>query len=431
MKGKITLVILILLVISYVPIIPNVNSQGSPQIYYVTTATVVNGTETLVYSDGIYYIDESITLEDDATLTIRDATIYFTSDSRTIIRANDNSQITIERSQISHDRGYSYIYLYDTSHLTLSTSNLLSVYTRYYDSSQGVMSDSITTYDISLYESSHMSLQNTSTPYLYIYDSSTASITESIIYYNLYLEYDADVQVTLDSISTGQIEYLNLFKLNVSNTLINNWRIQASGTSEVTLTNSNIEYAYAYSQSKLMIADSTLKYLYVYDYSDVSLSDSYVTSAVYLEFEQNSDLGLTGLRPGVIDSWNLADYGVTSCNFMIQNSDVSGWCVYARGDSVVSLSDSELGQVYAYDNSVVNIFSSTAKGVYSYGFSVNTLSSDSIVDYLYVYDSSKLTLTDSTVRYVTTLEFEFNSELNSALPSGSISQWNLETVTTN
>ncbi|MCK5625330.1 hypothetical protein KAI11_00590, partial [Candidatus Bathyarchaeota archaeon] len=134
---------------------------------------------------------------------------------------------------------------------------------------------------------------------------------------------------------------------------------------------------------------------------------------------------------GVIDSWNLADYGVTSCNFMIQNSDVSGWYVYARGDSVVSFSDSELGQVYAYDDSVVNIFGSTAKGVYSYGFSVNTLSSDSIVDYLYVYDSSKLTLTDSTVRYVTTLEFEFNSQLNSALPSGSISQWNLETVTTN
>jgi hypothetical protein len=260
-------IFLILLIISSSTLVPIAYSQNAPTLYYVTTATVVTGTDTLDFSDGIYYIEESITLEDDATLTIRDATLYFTSDSRTIMRADDNSQITIERSQISHENGYSYIYLYDAAQLTLSSTVLLDVYTHYYASSQGVMSDSITTYDIALYDSASISLQNVSTPYLYVYDSSIASIAESIIYYNLYLEYEEDIQVTLDSLSSGQIQSLNIAKLNVTNTLINNWRIRASGTSEVTLTNSNVEYAYAYSQSKLMIADSTVKYLYVYDYS--------------------------------------------------------------------------------------------------------------------------------------------------------------------
>ena len=95
MKGKITLVVLILLVMSYVPVIPDVTSQISPNIYYLTTPTIVNGTSILDLSNGIYYIEESITLEDDATLTIRDATLYFTSNSRTIIIANNfpSSQI--------------------------------------------------------------------------------------------------------------------------------------------------------------------------------------------------------------------------------------------------------------------------------------------------------------------------------------------------
>jgi len=178
---------------------------------------------------------------------------------------------------------------------------------------------------------------------------------------------------------------LSLFKLNISDTLINNWRITVSGTSEVTLTNSNIEYVYAYSQSKLIIDGSTLRYLYVYDYSDVSLTDSNVTSAVYLEFEQDSDIGLTGLRPRNIDSWNLAESGsVSNCNLVIQNSEVSGWYVYVRGDSVVSLSDSELGYVYVYNDSVVSVFSSTVKGVYCYGFSETPLM-DSIIGYMYMY----------------------------------------------
>ncbi len=266
MKGKITLVVLILLVMSYVPVIPDVTSQISPNIYYLTTPTIVNGTSILDLSNGIYYLEESITLEDDATLTIRDATLYFTSDSRTIIIANDNSQITIERSQISHESGYSYINIHDMSHLTLSTSILLDVYIRYYDSSRGVILDSVTTSDVSLYDSSYMSMQNASIPSFYLYDLSNASITQSIIYNFLYLEFEADIQVTLNTISVGQIEYLNLFKLNVSDTLINSWRIVVSGTSEVTLTNSNIEYLYAYSQSKLNIDDSTLRYLYVFDH---------------------------------------------------------------------------------------------------------------------------------------------------------------------
>jgi hypothetical protein len=431
MKGKITLVVLILLVMSYVPVIPDVTSQISPNIYYLTTPTIVNGTSILDLSNGIYYLEESITLEDDATLTIRDATLYFTSDSRTIIIANDNSQITIERSQISHESGYSYINIHDMSHLTLSTSILLDVYIRYYDSSRGVILDSVTTSDVSLYDSSYMSMQNASIPSFYLYDLSNASITQSIIYNFLYLEFEADIQVTLNTISVGQIEYLNLFKLNVSDTLINSWRIVVSGTSEVTLTNSNIEYLYAYSQSKLNIDDSTLRYLYVFDYSDVSLTDSNVTGAVYLEFEQDSDLDLTGLRPGTIDSWNLVESGsVSYCNLVIQNSDVSSWHVYVRGDSVVSFSDSELGYVYAYDDSVVSVFSSTIQGIYSYGFSGTTFM-DSILDYMYVYDSAKLVIIDSTVRYGTTLEFEFDSKLNTALPIGSISQWNLESVTTN
>jgi hypothetical protein len=391
----------------------------------------VNGTSILDLSNGIYYLEESITLEDDATLTIRDATLYFTSDSRTIIIANDNSQITIERSQISHESGYSYINIHDMSHLTLSTSILLDVYIRYYDSSRGVILDSVTTSDVSLYDSSYMSMQNASIPSFYLYDLSNASITQSIIYNFLYLEFEADIQVTLNTISVGQIEYLNLFKLNVSDTLINSWRIVVSGISEVTLTNSNIEYLYAYSQSKLNIDDSTLRYLYVFDYSDVSLTDSNVTGAVYLEFEQDSDLDLTGLRPGTIDSWNLVESGsVSYCNLVIQNSDVSSWHVYVRGDSVVSFSDSELGYVYAYDDSVVSVFSSTVQGIYSYGFSGTTFM-DSILDYMYVYDSAKLVIIDSTVRYGTTLEFEFDSKLNTALPIGSISQWNLESVTTN
>jgi hypothetical protein len=328
-----------------------------------------------------------------------------------------------------------YIYVYGDSVVSLSDSELGYVYA--YGDSVVSIADS-TADGVYGYSESNVMITGCELRYIGVYDYSNLTISDSFVQYTCYLEFDYDSNIE-GSLPTETVTSWNLFQdmtvtkafvnCTIKNTVINQWSVTVTGTSQVTLSNSNIDYAYAYSQSNLIIKDSTVRYLYVYDYSDVSLTDSIVTGGVYLEFETDSDLGLTGLRPGAIASWNVADSGVASCNFKVQNSEVAHWYIYVYGDSVVSLSDSELEYVYAYGDSVVSFFSSIAQGMYCYGFSETTLQ-DSTVNYLYVYDSSQVTLTDSTVQSVISLEFEYDSELNTALPSGSISQWDLETITT-
>jgi hypothetical protein len=148
---------------------------------------------------------------------------------------------------------------------------------------------------------------------------------------------------------------------------------------------------------------------------------------VYLEFEQDSDVDLTGLRPGVLASWNLAEsdgVSYSDIDFIVQNSEISGWYVYAQGDSVVALSDSELQYVYAYSNSIVSISNSIASGIYGYSES-NVMVEASELRYIGVYDSSNYTIRNSFVQYSCQLELDSDSKIAGSLPTEHITSWNL------
>ncbi len=438
-----------------------------------SNTVVVNATNTLEYVNGTFILDEPIRLEDNATLIIRNAVVYFNSSSRTIIQTHDNSTIVMEGAKLFHLRGYSYMYLYGNSTATIMDSRLLSVYTYFRDSTEASIVDSVLTYSANLYgpakvsitdskldsvwcaSSSQVSLQGSLVGSLGVYDRSAASVVGSRIAYTIYLEFEQDSEASLNALPTGVVGIWRLYEnndvtkayidLNITESAVNEWQIEVSGSSKVLVENSKTLYGvYVYSTSNVLLFNSTARYLGVYDSSDVTLKDSAVTSYLYLEFEKNTSLTTT-LETGLISYWDLKESSTVTINYVnlhIENTEIYNWYIYVYGTSQVSLEESTVGYVYAYqdtivsikestfryiyayDRSMVSVADSTGYGVYCYSYS-NATVSKSTLNYCRVYSYANMTIMDSTINSNFYVGFYYDTQAKVSFPTGSIDYWNL------
>ena len=101
-------------------------------VIQMQTSITVFAQDTLEYINDTFILDEPIKLENNSALVVRNATLFFTSSSRTIIDSYDNTTLIFEDAQIMHRSGYSYIYLRDNTTGVFQDSNLINVYTYLY-----------------------------------------------------------------------------------------------------------------------------------------------------------------------------------------------------------------------------------------------------------------------------------------------------------
>lgn len=449
----------------------------------------IGGNSTYTISNGIFVLNDTIVLQENATLIVENAELRFNMSSRTIIQAYDNSTIIIVNSTVFHVLGYAYMYSYDLTYSSIETSFLRRIYVYFEENSTALVEDSTFTYDLYLYdysevmfvgsiayeigayENSVLSLYNSALNYVYVYDSADVSLVDSEIAYGASIEFEQDSDISL-SLPHGLIDKWNLYvnntvtksyvNLTLQETKIFSWRIYARNTAIVSITDSMLEYLYAYTNSSVSISNCVVDYLYVYDYANTSLIDSVVSKRAYLEFEFDSSLSLS-LPQGLTDYWNLyANNSVTAAyiDITLQNSSVNSWGIYAYR-STITFSNTQVDTIYGYYNSTISLWESTVNGLYGYEYSVfsvkystlNYLSvsdstsaavKESILQDISAYQNSSISIVSSRTQYVEVYDYATISILDSyvsrtismsfvedsvvfldSLPTGAVSHWNL------
>jgi hypothetical protein len=102
-----------------------------------------------------------------------------------------------------------------------------------------------------------------------------------LITYTIGLSFVDDSEVSLDSLPSGNIEHWNLYEnatvttaylnLTIINTKTRGWgEISAYGESNISVSNSVVEYIYVYDLSQVTVTDSIVDYAYVYDNSSLN-----------------------------------------------------------------------------------------------------------------------------------------------------------------
>ena len=448
----------------------------------------VTGNDTYVIQNGHYFLNDSITVEENGTLIIRDAVLDFNGTS-SFLNTNDNATVLMSNVTVNNAGGYSYSYIRDKSSLTATADIFVgNSYFYFYDTCRASFEGS-KAYRISANNNATIQVSNTTLQYFYCYGFSVATISGSILYYlyvqdsssafvvdsvvsdKITLEFERDSIVSL-SVPEGMVNRWSLYgnatvtkayiNLTLVNTKVSLWTLNCYDTSVVAVAASNLDVINAYDNTSILLANSRVGYVYMYEFCNVTLADSVVTGRVSLTFSEDSNAALS-LPIGQFPHWNLYVDNVVSpasLNLTLQNVSVAGWDASCYS-STVSLSDSDVEYLSGYDNSTITIADSMVHGIYGYGHSLFTIASadidwtymydtseinvqDSTVDgvyaygnssvsvnhsrtdYLGVYDFASLALVDSFTKYYVTMSFiEDTQVVLPSLPSGNVEHWNL------
>lgn len=405
----------------------------------------IGGNETYTLANGVFILNETFVLKENATLIIENAEVKFNETSSTIIEANDNSTVIINNSTAYRISGgacaYSYTYFYDLTSSSIEKSFLWRVYRYLYDNSTSIVNYSTFTYDtycygyskllvedsrvnyIRAYSYSSISVFNSTVNCLYVYDFASAFVRDSRIPYRIDIEFDQDSNLSV-FLPRGYVSQWNLYadnfvtksyvNLTLEETRVYYWRVYIRDTSVVSVHNSKIDTIYVYGNSRLSLYDSVVNSIYAYgdstislcdsmvntvgayDYSNTSIVTSMVSSTIYLDFEYDSNLTLS-LPTGHVTYWNLfTNNSVVKAygNMTLQDSFVNAWGFNVYRSTISLVDSKKVDYISGYDNSTILVFDSIITGLYGYDFSVVTITS-STLNYLYLYDWSTASAEDS------------------------------------
>jgi hypothetical protein len=184
------------------------------------------------------------------------------------------------------------IYVYGDSVVALSDSELQYVYA-YGDSDVSIFSSTLD--GIYSYSFSETTMMDSTVKNAYVYDSAQLTITDSTIQNvaSLELEYDSklNTELPVGSIAQWNLETVatqSRINLSITNSqLEGRWKIYCRHIADVTITNSQMDYVYAYDYSALTLRNTTLKTAYSYGVSTCTITDSLVDSSLY-SYESSS-----------------------------------------------------------------------------------------------------------------------------------------------
>lgn len=412
------------------------NMSSSTVIQCYDNATVNVSNSTISHVDGYFYVyfngKTSATITD--SLFVGDSYFYFYDTSTTFFGnsrayefyARTNATIAMTDASVYYVYCYNFVrlsmthcvvcflYFYDSSSvfvadsfisdkvaMGLSQNSSLSLnlpggkvedWNLYADNSVAkayvnltLMHTRVSSWDVYCYDTSLVSIEDSSLNDLSAYQNSSASVDNCTLS-SVDAENYCNVKL-IDSAVTGNLGMVFLDGSNLALTLpqghFDNWNLYSDNTVftaylNLTLQDSNVTswYVEAYN-SKVSLSNSCLSYMYVYDNSTISATNTTVTDIHCYAFSS------TTLASCTLNYAETYDY------------------------SELSAADSVFSEVETYDNSSVSLTRAQVDDLYVNGYS-SALLSDSLVD-----SSVSLSFVDGS-----------NLSLDS-LPTGEVQYWNL------
>jgi hypothetical protein len=349
---------------------------GSNNYGFVTNSIVINGTQTYVIANGTYTLDDTIIVEDTATLIIKNATVVFHTTDYTVIESHDNARVYIEDSVLEHSPWF-YLLFHDSSIASVLRSKITEIVNRgsadvtvnnstvstvnSWDLSNFKLNGSLVS-SIASYESSHTTMSNSSVGGIAIEESSDTVVSDSTIN-SIYLGFILDSNVSLTSMPTGFVGLWSLHENNtlekayvkfaIYNTWVGPWCIVAHDWSVVSITGLNTDDIYAQESSTVIINDSIIGDLYSVDRSVVHVFD---TQLSWLEIDQagyvnvfvinSTYLGISWIdweigNPRLYVGWYLDVMVVDVRGFPLTNANVKVY--WENGTLLVSINTDDDG----------------------------------------------------------------------------------------